>query len=240
MALRCSAVSRYACARLLLSITYWSLPMDIVLYFAPNACSLVPYVTLTEANANFEVRALNFRKHQHMSTDYLKLNPKHKVPFLVVDGRGLSENVAIQTWIARQFPQARLLPSDPWQELQALSILAWCASGIHPFLSRLNNTTRVCDLPGAAESVRQSAQAMLFETYGIADDMLKDREFFFDHFTAADAHFFWCLRRGVQLNVDHSGFPNCAAHFERMKARPSVQKLLVFEKSVLEGFASAA
>src|SRR5436189_6449685 len=84
-------------------------PMEIILYYAPNACSLVPYVTLTEADAKFEVRTLNFRKHQQMSADYLKLNPKHKVPFLVVDGRSLSENVAIQTWVARQFPQTRLL-----------------------------------------------------------------------------------------------------------------------------------
>jgi glutathione S-transferase len=210
--------------------------MEIILYYAPNACSLVPYVTLTEADAKFEVRALNFRKHQHMSADYLKLNPKHKVPFLVVDGRGLSENVAIQTWVARQFPQTKLLPADPWQELQAISILAWCASGIHPFLSRINNTKRVCDIPGADESVRRSAKEMLFEAYRIADDMLAGREFFFDHFTAADAHFFWCLRRGVQLDVDHSGFSNCAAHFERMKARRSVQKVLDFEKSVLDGF----
>ena len=27
--------------------------MDIVLYYAPVACSLVPYVTLTEAGADF-------------------------------------------------------------------------------------------------------------------------------------------------------------------------------------------
>jgi glutathione S-transferase len=214
--------------------------MEIILYFAPNACSLVPYVTLTEANAAFKVHALNFRKHQQMSAEFLQLNPKHKVPFLVIDGRGLSENVAIQTWIARQFPGAQLLPRDPWQELQALSILAWCASGLHPFLSRINNTARVCDVPGADESVRRAAKEMLFECYKIANDMLAGREFFFDHFTAADAHFFWCLRRGVQLGVDHAGFPNCAAHFKRIEARPSVQKFLAFEKSVLDGFAGAA
>src|SRR5436309_6277418 len=104
--------------------------MNIVLYYAPIACSLVPYVTLTEANATFEVRALNMRKGEHKSAQYLKVNPKHKVPLLVVDGKTLSENVAIQTWIARSFPQARLLPTDPWQELQAISLLAWCSSGI--------------------------------------------------------------------------------------------------------------
>jgi hypothetical protein len=36
--------------------------MEIVLYYAPVAWSLVPYVTLTEAKANFTVRPVNLRK----------------------------------------------------------------------------------------------------------------------------------------------------------------------------------
>ena len=76
--------------------------------------------------------------------------------------------------------------------------------------------------------------------YKIADDMLAGREFFFDHFTAPDAHFFWTFRRGSQFNLDLSQFKDCSAHFERMKSRPSVQKLLAFEKSVQEEFAKAA
>jgi glutathione S-transferase len=49
---------------------------------------------------------------------------------------------------------------------------------------------------------------------------------YFDHFIAPDAHFFWCCRRAIQLQVDISGFPNVAAHFKRMQERPSVKKLL--------------
>jgi glutathione S-transferase len=214
--------------------------MEIVLYYAPDACSLVPYVTLTEANADFEVRNLNLRKDQQKSDAYLRFNPKHKVPLLVVDGRPLSENVAIQTWIARQFPQAKLLPADRWQELEAVSVLAWCASGIHPYLSRINSTSKVCDLPGADESVRRLAKGLLFENYKIADEMLAGREYLFDHFTAADAHFFWCFRRGSQLDLDLSEFSNCSAHFERIKRLPSVQKLLAYETAVREDFARAA
>ena len=213
--------------------------MEIVLYYAPDACSLVPYITLTEATANFEVRPLNLRKNQQQSTEYRKLNPKHKVPLLVVDGRPLSENVAIQIWIARNFPQAELLPEDPWQELKAVSLLAWFASGIHPYLSRINSTSRVCDLPGAQDSVRKLAQGPLFENYKIADAMLADREYFFDRFTAADAHFFWCFRRGSQFDLDLSEFSNCLAHFKNMKARPSVQKLLAYERAVKQEFAEA-
>jgi glutathione S-transferase len=95
-------------------------------------------------------------------------------------------------------------------------------------------------LPDAHDSVRRLAQGPLFESYKIADDMLAGREYFFDHFTAADAHFFWCFRRGSQFDLDLSGFPNCSAHFERMKTRPSVEKLLAYEKSIKQKFAQAA
>jgi glutathione S-transferase len=175
-----------------------------------------------------------------MAPEYLALNPKHKVPVLLIDGAPLTENVAIQIWIARNFPAAKLLPSDPMQELHAISLLAWCASGIHPFLSRINSPARVCDLPGAEESVRRLAAQQLFENYQIADDKLAGREWFFDHFTAVDAHFFWCFRRGMQFNLDLSQFSHCMGHFERMKQRPSVRKLLAYEAEVQTAFAQAA
>lgn len=210
--------------------------VKIELYYAPITCALAPYITLTEAGADFEVHPLNMRKEEHKSAKYLEINPKHKVPLLVVDGFVLSESTAIQMWIARAFPKARLLPSTYWQELKAISILSWCSSGIHPFLARINSPAKVCSVLGADESVRDIASQQLFENFQIADDMLAGREYFFDHFTASDAHFYWCYRRATQFNLDLSGFKNCNAHFDRMEHRSSVRKLLDYEKEVLKSF----
>ena len=214
--------------------------MEIALYYAPNTCALAPYITLTEAGADFEVRPLNYRKREHFTPEYLKINPKHKVPTLVVDGKILTENVAIHQWVHRTFPDSKILPDDPWHELQAISLHAWCASGIHPYLSRINNPGKVCDGPGASDSVVKLATEALFENFKVADDLLAGREYFFDHFTAPDAHFFWCCRRATQLGVGLSDFPNVTAHFERMQGRPSVKKLLAYEKEVNERFAKTA
>lgn len=214
--------------------------MEIVLYYSPNTCALAPYITLTEARAGFEARPLNFRKRQNYSPEYLKINPKHKVPALVVDGKILTENVAIHQWVHRTFPDAKILPADPWEQLQAISLLAWCSSGIHPYLSRVNNPPKVCDAAGASESVVKFATEALFETFHIADERLAGRDYFFDHFTAPDAHFFWCCRRATQLEVSIADFPNVTAHFKRMLERPSVKKLLAFEKEVNEQFAKVA
>lgn len=214
--------------------------MNLVLYYAPVACSLVPYVTLTEAGVDFEVRTVNIRKQQQQSVEFLKLNPKHKVPVLVVDGKPLTENVAIQQWIARTYPDTKLMPADPWEECRAIAVHGWCSSGIHPMLSRLNNPIKVCDVPGTEEGVRRPAIEALHENFSYADSLLKGRRYFFDHFTASDAHFFWCLRRAKLLDVDVSAFSACEAHFEAMLERPSVQKVLAFEETVRAEFAAAS
>ena len=109
--------------------------MKLVLYYAPMTCALVPYVTLTEVGAEFDVRPLNTRANQHKTPEFLALNPKHKVPVLLIDGEPLTENVAIQIWIARAFPAAKLLPQDPGAEIRAISLMAWFASTIHPHLT---------------------------------------------------------------------------------------------------------
>jgi hypothetical protein len=42
------------------------------------------------------------------------------------------------------------------------------------------------------------------------------------------------------VGVNLSGFPNFTAHFKHMHERPSVKKLLAYEKEVNEGFAKTA
>ncbi|MGZ8263488.1 MAG: glutathione S-transferase family protein [Burkholderiales bacterium] len=213
--------------------------MELTLYYAPLTCALVPYVTLTEAGAPFQVRNLNTRSNEHKTAQFLALNPKHKVPVLLIDGEPLTENVAIQIWIARQFPQAALLPQDPKAEIKAISLMAWFASTIHPHLTPNARPENYCDLPGSAESVKRVAKKLLFEDFGIADGLLAGREWLFDRFTAPDAYFFWCFRRGLSFGLDLSGFSNARAHFERMLLRPSVQKVLDHEKRVQDAFAKA-
>jgi glutathione S-transferase len=214
--------------------------MELTLYYAPLTCALVPFVTLTEAGADFKVCDLNTRANQHKSPEFLALNPKHKVPALLIDGEPLTENVAIQLFIARTFPSARLLPQDPKAELKAVSLMAWFASTIHPHLTPNARPENYCDMPGSAESVKRVAGKLLDEDFAIADELLAGREWLFEHFTAPDAYFFWCFRRALSFGVDLGAFANCRTHFERMLLRPSVQKVLAHEKQAQEAFARAA
>ncbi len=214
--------------------------MKLELYYAPTTCALVPFVNLTEAGAEFEVHPINFRKKQQMSPEYMRINPKHKVPALIIDGKTLTENVAINAWIAEQFPDKQLFPGDSWSKTQAISIHSWCSGGIHPNLSRINGPAKFGGVGEAETTVRDAAIEMLFDNFSVADEMLKGRDYFFDRYSTCDAHFFWCFRRATQFKLDLSKFPNCQAHFDRILQRDSVKKVYEFENQVLTTFAAAA
>jgi hypothetical protein len=92
--------------------------MSIVLYYSPIACSLVPYVTLTEAGAKFEVRNVNLRKgeqnvavgtcvssHAPRPEPYVRLS-RIRLPPRVFDGKRcrIRSNVcATRTWLRVQY-----------------------------------------------------------------------------------------------------------------------------------------
>ena len=214
--------------------------MKLTLYYAPIACSLVPLVTLHESGAEFEVQPISLKNGQHKSPEYVRINPKSKVPVLVVDGEALTENVAILTWLAKTFPTKKLLPTDSKDAIKALSLMAWCASGLHPPLTRIFDPARYCTVPGSEESIRKLAVDEVIKNFKIVDGLLSGREWAFDHWTAVDAYLFWVWRRFGSFKIEIPSFPNYAAHAERMIKRPSVQRALAFEREVLASAAKAA
>ena len=200
--------------------------MTITLYHAPGACSIAAYISLLEAGAEFDVVLISLAKKEQNSESYKTLNPKQKVPYLIVDGQGLSENTAIQTWIASAYPDANLLPRDGFELARAISHMNWFSSGMHPHITRHFRTEKFCDLESAHDDIKAKAKAMFFEQMALVERELDDRTWFFDHNTACDSYFFWVYDRALREDFDLSEFRNCTAHYEAMKMRPNVQKAL--------------
>ena len=200
--------------------------MTITLYHAPGACSIAAYVSLLEAGAEFNVELISLAKKEQNSESYKMVNPKQKVPYLTVDGKGLSENSAIQTWIAGAYPEANLLPQDGFELALAISHMNWFSSGMHPHITRHFRTAKFCDIESAHEDIKAKAKAMFFEQMALVEQELDGRTWFFDHNTACDAYFFWVYDRALREYFDLSQFSNCTAHYEAMKKRPNVQRAL--------------
>jgi glutathione S-transferase len=56
------------------------------LYWSPGSASMAPHACLEEAGAAYTLKRVDTSKGEHQSADYLSLNPKGKVPTLVIDG----------------------------------------------------------------------------------------------------------------------------------------------------------
>jgi glutathione S-transferase len=201
---------------------------------------MAPYILLKEVHADFETMNVNLGKGENNHPQYLKLNPKGKVPALIMGHETLTENLAIQLWIAQAFPAAQLMPSDPLKFAQTVSIMSWCSSGIHPKLTQQARPERYSNLPNTAENIKDLGSQSMVELFEIANEMLASKEWFMDHFTCADAYFYWCFKRGSAFGKDLSGLVHCQKHLQRMEQRPSVQALLQHEEDVKAAFARAA
>jgi len=205
--------------------------MDITLYHSPGACSMAPYVSLLEAGADFSVNIVSLKRNEQSDPAYAAINPKKKVPLLTVDGKGLTENVAIQAWIADTFPDANLLPSDSWDHKRALSYMGWFSSAIHPHITRHFKPAKFTDHVEAHDDLKARAKAMYLEQLALVETELTGRTWFFDHFTACDAYFFWIYDRALKEGFELGGFEHCTAHNNRVRARDTVQKMLAHTDS---------
>ena len=64
---------------------------QIKLFYSPGACSLAPHIVLEEIGAPYELVRLALHKGEQRTPEYLKINPKGRVPALVEDGWALTE-----------------------------------------------------------------------------------------------------------------------------------------------------
>jgi glutathione S-transferase len=186
----------------------------LTLYFAPGASSMAPHIALHEIGAPFEARSISFVRKENRAPAYLALNPEGKVPTLLIEGRPLSEVAAILFYLARQFPTAGLLPEDDGEaEAQIISWMSFIAATVHP----------------ARRSGLDHARAI----YALVDKRLGSGLWAVGSYSIADIHIFRLYWRFFNsLRPAPGEFPNLDAHYQRMMARPAVQKTIAAEAAI--------
>jgi len=214
----------------------------IALHFAPGTCARVPLTALEEIGVPFETRLVAFMAGGHRRPDFLARNPAGKVPVLEFDDAVLTQNSAILPFLARTFPEARLLPitGDPLADAQLQGQLAWFSADLHPLVTRIRMPQFFCDLDGAPERVRAlGCEAMAFQLRGLESTLGQAPWVLGGDWSALDAYLFWVWFRITGAGFDASPFPNIAAHHERMTQRPSVQRALAREDAAIEELSAA-
>ena len=81
---------------------------DLTLYHAAPSRSSTTHWMLEELGQPYDIKLISFKKGENRELDYLAINPMGKVPALAHKGVVITEVSAICTYLADEFPQAKL------------------------------------------------------------------------------------------------------------------------------------
>lgn len=211
---------------------------DLKLYVAPGSCARVPTIALEEIGTPFETELVRTAKGQQKTPEYLRVNPKGKVPVLVVDGVPMTENVAILSYLNRTFPDAGLLPvpQDDFAACQQIADLAYFSGTVHPHVTRIAMPMKfVPDAEQSYETVRPQGTKDMQPVMGLINERLSDRPWWYgDNWSILDGYLFWTWWRIGVVGFDQSPFPHIVDHAQRIQERPSVQRALAREAANIE------
>ena len=163
---------------------------------------------------------------EHKSPDFKKLNPKGKVPTLVIDGEVLTENVAIITYLNERFPDARLLPdaSDSLTRARQIADLCFCSATLHPLVTRIRMPQFFAN-EDATQTVWEKGCAAMTEFFELIEDRLADQPWWYgNQWSAMDAYLYWVFWRVEGADFDVFPFPRFKDYARRMEERPAVQR----------------
>jgi glutathione S-transferase len=198
----------------------------IVLYHSPQSRSSVALTLLEELGAPYELRVLNMKAGENRQGPYLAVNPLGKVPAIWHRGALVTEQVAVDIYLADLFPQAGLTPGiDDPRRGPYLRWLAYYGSCFEPAL--------------VDKAMKREPAPPSMSTYSDFDSMLNNLidqlsqgpYLLGEKMTAADVQWGLGLWWSTMFKIvpEH---PVIAAYIERMRSRPAFVKVAAMDEKL--------
>lgn len=200
---------------------------DLLLYHASPSRSSVVLWMLEELGEPYDIKLLSLSKGDQQKPDYLAINPMGKVPALRHKGVVITELSAICTYLADEFPKAKL--NVPLGDPRRGPYLKWLFFGPGCFEQAV--------IDRAAPRKEEARRAML--SYGdfdttmntVAKAVEKGPWLLGDQFTAADVVIGSNVRWATIFKLIPER-PEFVAYSARIAARPAAQRAEAKDKEM--------
>lgn len=199
----------------------------MIFYYAPRTCAVASHIALEEAGADYQSRRIDFGTTEQRSAEYLKINPKGRVPSLVTDRGIITETPAILAYIAQTYPDAGLAPlDDPFEFARMQAFNCYLCATVHVAHAHKVRGSRWVDDPAAMEAMKKKVPQTMAECFQlIEDDMFQGPWVLGERYSVSDAYLFTISQWLESDEVDINRFPRVADHAQRMKERPAVKRV---------------
>lgn len=206
--------------------------IELYAFATPNSVRIP--IALEELDLPYDLKPVNIRTGEQRSADHLARNPNGKVPVLVDYHQGqpfiLTESGAILVYLAEK--AGKLIPTDSMGRARVIESMMFHLTGIGPALGQLGYFRRADEqLPAAIDRFATETNRVLT----VFDGILATRPWAAgDSYTIADiTHFGWLWRVAYAM-TDLSSYPNVAAWYDRVLARPAVQRGIARIEALLQ------
>jgi glutathione S-transferase len=203
------------------------MPQLTLYHAAPSRSSIVHWM-LEELGEPYERHVLSLTKGEHRAPAYLAINPMGKVPALKHGDVVITEAAAICTYLADEFPRAKLnVPVGDPRRGAYLKWLFFSPSCIEPAIMD-RAFPRKEEARSSALGYGDFDRTMDVVEQGVAGGAYLLRE----PFTAADVVLGSTLRWGMQFNLIPER-PAFKAYTERLSARAALQRAEAKDKELM-------
>ena len=198
------------------------------LFYAVGTCALASHIALEEAGAEYAAVRLDFGANDQRKPEYLKINPKGRVPALITDAGILTETPAILAYIAQVFPKANLAPlADPFAFARVQAFNSYLCSTAHVNHAHLGRGSRWADDAASIEDMKRKVPKNVGESFALMEsEMVEGPWVMGKAYTICDPYLFTVARWLERDSVDIARFPKIHQHHKRMAERPAVKKVL--------------
>lgn len=202
---------------------------DLMLYHFPGACSQVCVFALEHAALPYALRLVDLKSDEQSHPAYQEISPLGKVPALTIDGVVLTENAAIQTYVAALRPEAGLFPphESPIDAARQAAGLSFCGAALHPIVRGLANPQRITE--GDPEPVRRKAIELARKSFGHAEARLASTGWWLGSWSLIDVYLNWAVSVAQSAGFDFKAFPTLDGLRPRLEELPAFRRMLEIE-----------
>lgn len=197
------------------------------LYYSKGACSLAVRIALHEMNLPCEYESVDLKtKVTESGANYFDINPKGSVPVLITDDtQTLTENPAIQQYLADQNKKNQLLPPiGDFKRYRVLEWMSYICSDVHKAFGPLFNSEI------SEEEKNKIFVPLLKKKLNILDKALAKNQYLVgDQYTLPDGYVFVMLRWAAHFKLLEE-FVNLNRYFNELKMRPSIMAAMKEEQ----------
>jgi len=195
-------------------------------YFSPGSVSLAAHIALVEADAKFEAIRIDFATEQQRSERYLSINPKGRVPALVMDAGVLTETPAILMYIATVYSRAKLVPfDDPFAVAKVNAFLSYLASTVHVAHAHGGRGPRWASKQSSFDDMKAKVPQTMRECFlFIEEELVVGPWVMGEQYSICDAYLLTISRWLEGDGVERSDFVKVDRHAALMREREPVRR----------------